>query len=155
MQFDANMPVRRSKPVEARQVGAGEVIVIESAAPPQGSPILREVASPSSPPAIEPTRLGERRRKRGHERRYRLAQWASILSVLGSATAAACMAMGDVRIGLVMAISASGLGLGGVTISATQRLSSRLLGSAIAISVLAILILLAAVGLPRGWFEIR
>jgi len=149
--FDQRIAMRRV--VQSRTVKPGDVVIIDSVPPAQSSPILREVISPNSPPAIEPTRLGERRRKRGHERRYRLAQWACILSLLATAAAVGCITLGDLRIALLSATAGSALGIVGVIVSAATRLSSRLLGSAIAVSVLALAVTLCATGLPRGWFE--
>jgi hypothetical protein len=149
---------RRIKPVAAREVPNGEVIVHPPQPPPPASPALEPLRDPSAPPAIDPTlALGQRRRKRSHHTRYRLSQLLLLLSLAGSLLALIAIAMEDALLARAAVLLAVLCGL--FCIAAVYNkgsdLTSRMAGYGAAAtlfaSIAAALIFLA----PAHWFAER
>ena len=148
---------RRVKPVVAREVRDGDVILHNAPAtpPPPSSPALEALRDPSAAPALDPTAaLGHRRRKRSHQTRYLLSQLLLILSLAGSIFALIAVGMEDALLARIAVLGALAAGLlsVGVVWNKGSDLSSRMTGfgasATILASITAALVFLA----PPHWF---
>lgn len=118
-----------AREVEAENVESAELVpaIIEPIALP--APII------DAPAVVDPTLLGGRRRRSGHQRVYRATQVCSILAIL-SALVAIVMTLGD-EAGLGGALAGGGvvLGIAAIVLSGQNPLSQRWRGWAIASAV--------------------
>jgi hypothetical protein len=141
----------------SREVGEGEIEVfdarvVEEARP--GSAAMEGLSDPESPPAVDPTRMGLRRRRR-HRIRYRLAQVATSVALLATGAAVIAVAMADRNLANGLSLVSVGAGLVAVYLGIRSRMASRILGYAIAVCALAALTAVIILTLPRSWFEER
>lgn len=149
---------RRAKPVISRDLSdsGAELLpaIIEpaQAAPPPG-PVLIKPAKPGDVPVLDPTIYSQRRRKRNHVRRYRLAELTTGLSFIATIAAIGCLALGDRHLGQFTAATSVLLGLAAMAIAWPTRLSSRVLGYAMAATIVATIGLTVSLALPASWFE--
>jgi hypothetical protein len=148
---------RRAKPVISRDLSAVPPDLLPAAAhpppPPAPPPALIKPARPGDVPVLDPTKYSQRRRKRSHVRLYRWAELTAGLSCVATVTAIACLALGDRQIGQLASLAAVAFGFGAIAVSWPTRLSSRVLGYAIAAAIVAILITTVAFALPASLFE--
>jgi hypothetical protein len=146
---------RRAKSVISRELSRTIPAEVPERSPaaPLPSPVLIKPGGPDDVPVLDPTRYSERRRKRGHVMRYRLAELTTGLSVVGTIAAITCLSLGDRQLGQVTTVVAVLLGLIAIAISWPTRLSSRVLGYAMAATIVAALSATVALALPASWFD--
>jgi hypothetical protein len=149
--------LRRIKPVEVRVLAPGEADII-------GEPILRghrpsagavieEVTRTPDAPVVDPTHYGKRRRRKDHVWRYRLAQVVVALSMIGTAAAVLCLLLGDRQIAQVVGGIAVGLAVLGLGLCWRSQLARRVIGYAVAATLLSIGAAAGSFVLPDHWFE--
>jgi hypothetical protein len=149
------MEERRTKYVLSREVGEGEIEVLDArvvAGSRPGSAAMEGLSDPESPPAVDPTLMGLRRPRR-HRIRYRLAQVATAGALLASGAAVIAVAMADRNLAHVLSLVSVGAGLVAVYLAIRSRMASRILGYAIAVGALAALTAVIIWTLPGHWFE--
>ena len=148
--------LRRVKPVISREVPADTIQILEPAqsvsihSPP---PEIEEVARSPQAIVIDPTRLGRRRRRRRHVRQYRLAQVAVAASMLGVVATITCILLGDRHVASAIGVTSVALALAALWLSWRTRLAGRVQGYALAATLLAAMVAVAALGLPPYLFD--
>ena len=149
--------LRRVKPVEVRVLAPGEADVIGEPVPwrakPAAGSVIEEVAKTPDAPVVDPTHYGKRRRRKDHVWRYRSAQVAVALSMIGTAAAVLCLLLGDRQIARVVGGIAVGLAVAGLVLCWRSQLARRVIGYAVAASLLSVGAAAASLALPDHWFE--
>jgi hypothetical protein len=100
---------------------------------------------------LDPTQLGERHRKAGHQAAYRLAQGATLLAFLAAATAIALAIAENARVSKWLAGGACVLALASLPLVRSSRLVFRLRGYVAAACILSAIAL--ALSLMPGLFH--
>lgn len=156
MEQSSNFPlVRRAKPVESRPVDPAAV----AAAPPPlieapSAPVLIEPQESEPLPVVDPTTYSQRRRKRRHEKLLQLSRFLIAGSFVATLAAIVCLVLGDDRfVANALTSLAISIGIAAIFISWPTRLSARVLGYAVASTVLASICFAAFSLLPKDLFD--